>query len=136
MRQAAEDIDDAIDRAHQPPLRQRSRGSTNGAESVDAEHEAADHRRQREIGADREIDAAGEDDRDCCPMATTAIDRGLRQDVADIARRQEMRCRRGRSPTRSTKDQERPGSEQLRRPSATPEMECRRRRASALATSC
>ena len=67
---------------------------TSGAESVDAEDEAADDGRQREIGADRQVDAAGQDD-EVLADRDDRDHRGLRDDVADVAGLEEIRRERG-----------------------------------------
>ena len=88
MRQPAEDVDDAVDGADGRAGREhRQHHQRRGIDA--AEDEAADDGRKRQVGADREIDAAGQDD-ELLAHRDDGDHRRLSEDVAEVAGLQEI----------------------------------------------
>ena len=90
VRQAPEDIDHAVDRADRGAGWRASRAMTSGAEFDLPVDQPADDRRERQVGADREVDAAGQDHQ-LLAHRHDGDDRGLGDDVAEVAGLQEVR---------------------------------------------
>ena len=91
VRQTPEDVDRAVYEADQD-ARDEHRDDDDRRGIGHLEQQAADDGRQRQIGADRKVDAAGEDN-EVLAERDDRDDRGLGEDVADVARLQKDRRR-------------------------------------------
>ena len=105
MRQAPEHIDGAVDEADQRAGGE-DRQDDQRRRVGDLEQEAADDGGQREVRADRKVDAAGQDDQ-MLTERDDGDDRRLREDVLDVDGRQEIRRQKADHHHQSDEDQQR-----------------------------
>ena len=109
VRQTSEDVDRAVHEADHK-ARGEHRGDDDRRGIGDLEQQAADDGRQGQIGADRKVDAASEDD-EVLAERDDRDDRRLGEDVADIRRLQKDRRRDADDQDQDHENKERTGAQ-------------------------
>ena len=105
MRKTSVNVNDAVYCTDKRGCGEHRRGHRH-SRIIKPKNEAADHRRKREIGADREIDAARQDDQ-LLANGDDRNDRRLRENVADIDRLQKIGGQLTDRRNQNDQDQER-----------------------------